>query len=98
VLLLLSSLKLVCEIALLALLGQAVLYMLAGPKRDSNLFYQLLKILTKPFTAAARFIAPRQVADAHVPLVAFLLLLLTWAVVTFEKIRHCVGVDMVGCR
>lgn len=97
-LLLLSSLKLVCEIALLALLGQAVLYVLAGSKRDSNLFYQMLKILTKPFTAAARFIAPRQVADTHVPLVAFLLLLLTWAVVTFEKIRHCVGVDMVGCR
>ncbi len=98
VLLFLSSLKMVCEIALLALVGQAVLYVLAGAKRDDNFFYQLLKILTRPFIAAARFITPRQVLDAHVPLVAFLLLLLTWAVVTFEKIRHCVGVDMVGCR
>ncbi|MBL8316342.1 MAG: hypothetical protein JNK55_21635 [Rubrivivax sp.] len=97
-LLFLSSLKMVCEIALLALVGQAVLYVLAGAKRDDNFFYQLLKILTRPFIAAARFITPRQVLDAHVPLVAFLLLLLTWAVVTFEKIRHCVGVDMVGCR
>ncbi len=84
---------------LLALVGQAVLYVLAGAKRDGNFFYQLLKILTRPFVAAARLITPRQVLDAHVPLVAFfLLLLLTWAVVTFEKIRHCVGVDMVGCR
>ncbi|HRD95125.1 MAG TPA: hypothetical protein PLA97_01830 [Rubrivivax sp.] len=98
VLLFLSSLKMVCEIALMALVGQAVLYVLAGAKRDGNFFYQLLKILTRPFIAAARFITPRQVLDAHVPLVAFLLLLLTWAVVTFEKIRHCVGVDMVGCR
>lgn len=98
VLLFLSSLKLVCEIALLALVGQAVLYVLAGAKRDGNFFYQLLKILTRPFVAAARFITPRQVLDTHVPLVAFLLLLLTWVVVTFEKIRHCVGVDMVGCR
>lgn len=97
-LLLLSILKLVCEIALLALVGQAVLYVLAGAKRDGNFFYQLLKILTRPFTAAARFITPRQVLDGHVPLVAFFLLLLTWAVVTFEKIRYCVGVDMVGCR
>lgn len=97
-LLFLSSLKMVCEIALLALVGQAVLYVLAGAKRDGNFFYQLLKILTRPFIAAARFITPRQVLNAHVPLVAFLLLLLTWAVVTFEKIRHCVGVDMVGCR
>jgi hypothetical protein len=98
VLLFLSSLKLVCEIALLALVGQAVLYVLAGAKRDGNFFYQLLKILTRPFVAAARLITPRQVLDTHVPLVAFLLLLLTWAVVTFEKIRHCVAVDMVGCR
>lgn len=98
VLLALSIVKLVCEIALLSLAGQAVLYVLAGAKRDSNFFYQLLKVLTRPFTALARLITPRQVLDGHVPLVAFLLLLLTWAVVTFEKIRYCLSVDMVGCR
>ncbi len=97
-LLFLSGVKLICEIALLALLGQAVLYVLAGARRESNFFYQLLKILTKPFTVAARLIAPRQVLDAHVPWVAFFLLLLTWVVVTFEKIRYCVEVDMVGCK
>ena len=98
VLLLLSSAKLVCEIALMALLGQGLLAMLAGEKREKNFFYQLLQVLTRPFRAAARFITPKQVADAHVGFVAFFLLLIIWSVVTFEKIRICVGSDMVGCR
>lgn len=97
-LLFLSAMKLVCEIALMALLGQGLLYLLAGAKRDTNVFYNLLKVLTKPFVKAARWIAPRQVADQHVPLVAFFLLSIIWAVVTFEKIRYCVGVNMVGCK
>ena len=97
-LLFLSSLKLVLEIALLSLLGQAVLFALAGEKRDRNFFYQLLKVLTRPFTAVARRLTPSRVADRHVPFVAFVLLVLAWAVVTFEKIRLCVSVEMVGCR
>jgi hypothetical protein len=97
VLLLLSSIKLVSEIALMALLGQGLLFILAGDKRETNFFYQLLKVLTRPFTAGARWITPRQVADAHVGFVAFFFLVLVWAVVTFEKIRLCVGTNMVGC-
>lgn len=97
-LLFLSSLKLVLEIALLSLLGQAVLSVLAGEKRDRNFFYQLLKVLTRPFTAAARRLTPSRVADRHVPFVVFFLLALAWVVVTFEKIRLCVSVEMVGCR
>jgi hypothetical protein len=98
VLLFLSALKLIAEIALMALLGQGLLYVLAGAKRETNFFYQLLRTLTKPFTGFARLIAPRQVADQHVPFVAFFLLLLVWVVVTVEKVRYCVSVDMVGCR
>lgn len=98
VLLFLSSVKLVCEIALMALLGQGLLAMLVGAKRDTNFFYQLLKVLTRPFVAAARFISPRQVADAYVGFVAFFLLLIVWAVVTFEKITMCIDANMAGCR
>ncbi len=90
--------KLVCEIALLSLAGQGLLFVLAGARREDNFFYQLLKILTRPFTAVARRITPRQVADAHVGYVAFFLLLLIWAVVTFEKISYCVSINMEGCR
>lgn len=97
-LLFLSAVKLIAEIALMALLGQGLLYVLAGAKRETNFFYQLLKTLTKPFTALCRLITPRRVAEQHVPFVAFFLLSLVWIVVTIEKVRYCVSVGMVGCR
>jgi hypothetical protein len=98
VLLFLSSVKLVCEIALMALIGQGLLALLAGDRRDTNFFYQLLKILTRPFVAVARFIAPRQVGDHQVGFVAFFLMAVVWLIVTFEKINYCVNNKMVGCE
>jgi hypothetical protein len=98
VLLFLSIVKLICEIALLSLLGQALLYVLAGAQRDRNVFYQLLEVLTNPFTRPTRLITPKQVADRHVPFVTFFFLVIIWAVVTFEKISLCVSVNMVGCK
>ncbi len=97
-LLFLSAVKLVCEIALLALVGQGLLYVLAGATRERNLFYQLLRVLTRPFTAAMRRVTPRRVADQHLPVAAFCVLLLVWVVVTIEKIRYCVQHQMVGCQ
>jgi len=98
VLLFLSAVKLICEIALMALLGQGFLAMLAGEKRESNFFYQLLKILTRPFIAGARFITPRQVGDHQVGFVAFFLLAVLWLIVTFEKVNYCLNNKMVGCQ
>ena len=51
-LLFVSSVKLVAEIALLALLGQWFLGLLAGAKREHNLFYRPLKVMTNPFVKA----------------------------------------------
>jgi hypothetical protein len=90
--------QLVLYIALLTLLGQGLLYVLAGAKRDGNIFYQLLQIVSKPFTVLVRKITPAQVADRHVPVVTFFLLLIAYAVVTFEKIALCVEAGMEGCR
>ena len=50
----LSGLQLVLYIALLAMLGQGLLYLLAGAKRETNIFYQLLRIISKPATALVR--------------------------------------------
>lgn len=94
----LNILQLLLYIPLLALLGQGVLFALAGAKRDSNLFYQLLQLISKPFTALVRKITPAQVADRHVPVVTFLLLLLVYAVVTFEKINLCVSLGVEQCK
>jgi hypothetical protein len=90
--------QLVLYIALLALVGQGALYVLAGPKREQNIFYQLLQIVSKPFTLLVRKITPHQVADRHVPVATFFLLIIVYAVVTFERIALCVQSGMEGCK
>ncbi len=97
----LNAVQLVMYIALLALAGQGVLYVLAGAKRETNFFYKLLQVLTKPFTLAVRKLTPKVVADQQVPVVTFLLLLVLYAVVTFERADLCVTGNLVGqagCR
>ncbi len=97
----LNYLQLVLYIALLALLGQGVLYVLAGARRDTNFFYKLLQVVAKPFTWPVRKITPRQISDQQVPFVTFFLLLVIYAVVTFERADLCVTSGLVGqpgCR
>jgi hypothetical protein len=94
----LNALQLVLYIALLALLGQGALHVLAGPRRESNAIYRLLRAVPWPFTAVVRALTPRRLADRHVPLLTFVLLVIAYGVVTFEKIDLCVSVGMVGCR
>jgi hypothetical protein len=98
VLLLVSVLKLIAEIALMALLGQWLLGLLAGAKRDTNLFYRLLQTITSPFVRLARLLSPRVVLDRHVPLVAFLLLAFGWFVVTTIKINLCLEIGVEQCK
>ncbi len=97
----LNLLQLVLYIALLSLLGQAFLYLLAGARREGNVFYRLLKLIARPFTWTVRRLTPRQVADHHVPWVTFGLLVVLYAVVTFERADLCVTGQMLGqpgCR
>lgn len=98
VLLFVSALKLIAEIALMALLGQWLLGVLAGAKRETNFFYRVLKVITQPFLRAARLLSPRIVLDRHLPLVAFLLLAFGWFVVTTAKINLCLEVGVEVCK
>lgn len=93
-----SALKLIAEIALMALLGQWLLGLLAGAKRETNLFYKLLQVLTQPFVRLARLITPRVVIDRHVPLVAFLLLCFGWLAATMAKINLCLQIGVEACK
>jgi hypothetical protein len=95
---LVSILKLLAEVALLSLAGRFVLAILAGHKREQNLFYQVLEILTRPVIKATRFITPRIVIDRHVPFVTFMLLLLIWAGATVAKISICVQIGVQQCQ
>jgi hypothetical protein len=97
-LVLVSIFKLLAEIALMALLGQAVLAVLAGAKREQNVFYQLLQVLTRPFIAGTRWITPKVVLDRHVPIVAALLLVFVWLAATMTKISICVQIGVEACK
>lgn len=97
-LLLVSIVKLLCEVALLGLAGRALLGLLAGEKKEANFFYKVLEAITKPFIAAARFITPKAVIDRHVPFVAFLLLGFIWVVSVIEKVRICTQIGVELCK
>lgn len=94
----LNLLQLILYIPLLALAGQGALFVLAGPKRQSNFFYQLLQLISKPFTAVMRRLTPAKVADRHVPIVTFCLLLVVYFVVTFERIDLCLKLGLEQCK
>ena len=82
-LLLLVILKALAELAFMFLLGRGILFILAGHKREGNLFYGILRVVTDPVIRVARWFSPRFVPDAHVPFVAVALLAWIWIVVVF---------------
>lgn len=97
-LLLITAIKLLTEIAFLALVGRWAVGLLAGARRETNPIYQMLGIVTRPVERLTRWISPRQVLDRHIPLAAGLLMLSTWMVSTALKIQTCVEVGVQLCR
>ena len=93
-----TTVKLIAEIALLALFGQWLLGLLTGAKRDRNFFYQILQILGRPFVVMARLISPKFVVERHLPLVAFLMLAFVWLGVTIAKIQTCLRIGVEVCK
>jgi hypothetical protein len=86
---LVRALRAVVEVAVLALLGQGLLAVLAGKARQQNFVYQLFQVVTRPVVRAVRFITPRFVLDRHLPLVSFFLLLWLWLALAFVKRFLC---------
>jgi len=76
--LLISLVRVLIEVAGLALLGQGLLALLAGKHRHNNVVYKLFQIVTAPAVRLARAITPRFVIDAHIPMLTFFLLLWLW--------------------
>jgi hypothetical protein len=68
---LLGTVQLVIAIAMMALVGQAVLYLLAGHDREKNLFYQVVRIIPSPFVKLTRLLTPRVFEDRVIPFAAF---------------------------
>jgi hypothetical protein len=94
--LLVSILRTLVEVAGFALLGQGVLVLLAGKYREQNIFYRVLRIITGPVVRAVRFITPRFILDAHIPVLTFFLLFWLWIMLAFAK-RHLCGLHGLAC-
>ena len=75
---LLRALKAVVEVAGFAYLGQGLVAVFSGARREQNVIYQVFRIVTGPVTRATRFLMPRFIPDRHIPFVAFGLLLWVW--------------------
>jgi hypothetical protein len=98
VLLFLNIAQLILYIGGLALMGQGLLFVLSGQKRETNFVYQLFQILNKPWTGLARFISPKQIADQQIPFVAFCILAILYIAVTLAKIELCVSIGVELCQ
>jgi len=90
--------QLILYIGGLGLIGQGLLFVLAGQKRDTNLFYQLIGIINKPWTLTARFISPKQILDRQIPFVAFCIVGVLYIAVTLAKIEHCISIGIEICQ
>ncbi len=84
------------EVAGFALLGRGVLALLAGKSRHENLFYKILETITRPAVRAVRWLAPRCIIDAHVPMLTFFLLFWLWIALAIAK-RHLCGLHGLAC-
>jgi uncharacterized protein YggT (Ycf19 family) len=88
-LLLISILRAVIEVALLTLVGQAVLAVFAGAKRDGNPVYRLFVVITNPAVRLVRAMTPRIVLDRHIPYVTFFLLFWLWIALAYWRQHYC---------
>jgi hypothetical protein len=93
---LVSVLRALIEVACWFLIGQGVLYVLAGERRDHNLVYKLFQLLTSPVIKLTRAVTPRVVMDRHVPFVAFGILLCIWLALGLVK-RHLCALYQIAC-
>jgi hypothetical protein len=89
-LLIISMLRVLVEVAGCFILGQGLLYVLAGRKRHDNFMYQLFALLTRPVFRMTRAITPRIVRDDHIPVATFLLLLWLWIGLAVARRYVCV--------
>lgn len=76
--LLIRAAKALIEVAGFAYLGQGLVALFSGARREQNVVYQIFRILTSPVSRATRFLMPAFVPDRHIPFVAFGLLLWAW--------------------
>jgi uncharacterized protein YggT (Ycf19 family) len=86
-------------IAGLALMSQFIVGVFNWSRREENVVYQLLAIVTRPAVRLVRLITPRVVIDRHVPIVTFLFCLFAYFAVGYYHRDACLGdLTQRGCQ
>ena len=88
-LLILGILRALVEVAMLFLIGQGLLAVLAGNRRHTNTVYKLFLLITSPVVKIVRKISPPQVIEKHLPFVAFFVLFWLWIGLAWLKRLYC---------
>jgi len=88
--------RVLVEVAVFALLGRGILALLAGNSRHENLFYKILETITRPAVKTVRWLTPRLIIDAHVPMLTFFLLFWLWIALAIAK-RYLCGLHGLAC-
>ena len=91
-------LKSLIELSLMFIVGRFVLGLLAGAKRETNVFWQLLDVAAKPSLWLTRKISPKLILDQHIPLATASWLLVAWVLVVKIKIDLCMELGAVACQ
>jgi len=90
--------KSLIELSLMFIAARFVLGLLAGAKRESNFFWQLLDVAAKPALWLTRRISPKLILDQHIPLAASSWLLIAWVFVLKLKIDLCLAMGAAACQ
>ena len=91
-------LKSLIELSLMFIVGRFILGLLAGAKKSTNIFWQLLDIAAKPALYITRKLSPKLILDQHIPLAAASWLVIAWVFVAKQKIELCVQAGASLCQ
>ena len=90
--------KSLIELSLMFIVARFILGLLAGAKRSTNVFWQLLDIAARPALWITRRVSPKLILDQHIPLAAASWLLIAWVVVVKIKIDLCFQAGVAACQ
>lgn len=82
---LISALRATVEMLGLCLIGQGILYLIAGGKRGNNRIYQLFDLITLPPRQLLAKLLPGAPSPLTVGVLTFMLLLFLWIGLAFAR-------------
>lgn len=82
---LVTVLRALVEVAGFCLLGQGIVGLLAGRRREENFVYRIFQVITRPALRAVRAVLPAVIIDRHIPHITFFVLLWLWLALAMLK-------------